>query len=178
MASKFLKDISASTVQVIVNQLLGVVIFLLTSRYLSKEIYGEFNWSLAVLTFSTTILSLRLEQIIVRKIASGENASNALTSFTVHTVSSGIFYYLCLMLLYLLFPGFFTKHQLLLLLAISQLISFFSLPFKQVANGKEQFGQLAIMSTVLNLVRSAFLASIVIFSYLTIDLVILVFILS
>lgn len=178
MANKLLKDISASTIQVILNQVMGVIIFLITSRYLSKEIYGEFNWSLAVLTFATTILSLRLEQIIVRKVAAGENASNALTSFTFHIITSGILFYGLLLVFKYSFPLFFTKHNLLLLLAISQLLSFFSLPFKQVANGKEKFGHLAIMSTILNMARSLLLASVVVYSFLTIEAVILIFIIS
>lgn len=178
MASKLLKDISASTGQVILNQVLGVVIFLITSRYLSKEIYGEFNWSLAVLTFTTTILSLRLEQIIVKKIAGGENASTELTSFTFHIFVSGLMFYGSLLIFRNVFPGFFTKHNLLLLLAISQLLSFFSLPFKQVANGKEMFAHLAVMGLTLNLARSVLLTAAIAYSFLTIETVIYIFIAS
>jgi O-antigen/teichoic acid export membrane protein len=75
MKRKFLQDISASTIQVVLNQSLGLLIFILTSRYLSKPVYGEFNWSLALLTFATSILSLRLEQIVVRKVAAGTDPS-------------------------------------------------------------------------------------------------------
>lgn len=68
------KDISASTLQVILNQALGLFIFLAISRNLDKGVYGELNWSMAILTFSTAILSFRLEQIVVRKVAAGDDA--------------------------------------------------------------------------------------------------------
>src|SRR5262245_49933582 len=114
MNTKFIKDISASTAQVLLNQFLGVVIFLLTSRYLAKEVYGEFNWSLAVLTFVTSILSLRLEQIVVRRVAAGEDASKLLTVFAGHIFFAGIFFYTLLFLGSILFPSFFKDHDLLL----------------------------------------------------------------
>src|SRR5882757_8511161 len=98
MKRKFLKDITASTIQVILNQALGLVIFIITSRYLAKEIYGELNWSFAVLTFITTILTLRLEQIIVRKIAVGDDKSKMLSLFTGHLIFFGTVFYLFLFL--------------------------------------------------------------------------------
>src|SRR5882724_236590 len=125
MRKKIVKDISASTIQVILNQGLGLLIFILTSRYLTKPVYGEFNWSLAILTFITTILSLRLEQIVVRKVAAGDDPSKMLTLFAGHTLFSGLFFYIVLFTGSVLFPSFFQQHHLLLLLAISQLLSFF-----------------------------------------------------
>src|ERR1700738_861528 len=86
MNRKLLKDISWNTLQVLGNQILGVFIFLLISRYLDKPVFGELSWSLALLTFITTILSLRLEQIIVRNVAAGDDASKMLTLFTAHNL--------------------------------------------------------------------------------------------
>jgi O-antigen/teichoic acid export membrane protein len=178
MNRKFISDISASSVQVILNQLLGLAIFLLTSRYLGKAAYGELNWSLAVLTFITTILSLRLEQVVVSRVAAGQNASKMLTIFTGHILFSGITFYLLLLGASILFPAFFKKHDLLLILAISHLLSFFSSPFKQLANGKERFRSLAVMSSTANFIRSAWLLFVVIFSSLTIGQVITIYIIS
>src|SRR5690606_3456725 len=98
MSRKLISDISASTMQVILNQSLGLVIFFITSRYLDKAVYGELNWSLAVLTFVTTILSLRLEQIVVRKVAAGADASGILTLFTGHVFFTGLGFYVLLAL--------------------------------------------------------------------------------
>jgi len=178
MRRNIFKDISASTLQVLLNQALGLFIFLATSRYLEKAVYGEMNWSLAILTFSTTILSLRLEQIVVHKVAVGEDDSKILTLFTGHIVLSGILYYLVLLSGSFFFPSFFTHHNLLLILAISQLLSFFSSPFKQLANGKEKFGMLAIMSSSSNAIRSVWILWVILFSTLTINQVLLIYIIS
>jgi hypothetical protein len=47
MSRKFFRDISASTLQVLINQLLGLAVFLFLSICLSKDHYGELNWSLS-----------------------------------------------------------------------------------------------------------------------------------
>ena len=178
MKRLFLKDVSASAIQVILNQVLGLLVFILTSRYLAKSVYGELNWSLALITFVVTILSLRLEQIVVRKVAAGDDASKMLTLFTGHTVFFGLLFYGILFLASLLFPSFFEQHNLLLIIAISQLLSFFSSPFKQLANGKQFFKLLAVMSLVSNFVRAVCLLSVVLFSVLTIQQVLIIYILS
>jgi O-antigen/teichoic acid export membrane protein len=178
MYKKFIKDISASSVQVILNQFLGLLIFLVTSRYLDKATYGELNWSLAVLVFVTTILSLRLEQLVVSRVAAGQNASKLLTLFTGHIVFTGLLFYAVLFACSLAFPFFFKKHDLLLILAISHLLTFFSSPFKQLANGKENFRSLAAMSSVANLVKACGLLTLVLFSSITIEWVLILYIIA
>ena len=178
MKGKLLKDISASTIQVIVNQVLGVFVFILISRYLDKAVYGEFNWSLAILTFIITLLSLRLEQIVVQKCAAGENPSKIASLFFGHVLFSGFLFYGILLAGNFLAPSFFKQHNLLLILAISQLLSFFSSPFKQLANGKENFGWLALMSSIANLVKTIGLLWVIVFSSLDIQQVLLIYILS
>lgn len=178
MNRKLLKDVSASAIQVTLNQLLGFAVFLITSFYLPKEIYGELNWSIAVLTFITTVLSLRLEQVVVKKAAAAQNPSPILTLFMLHVLLTGIGFYLLLLLLSYVFPVFFTAHNLLLMLGISQLLSFFSSPFRQVANGRERFDYLAIMSSVANLVRTIGLIVMIAVYDINIEWVLLLFILS
>jgi O-antigen/teichoic acid export membrane protein len=177
-ASKLIRDISASSAQVLFNQVAGAVIFLVTSAWLSKETYGEFNWSLAILTFTTAILSLRLDQIIVRKVAAGADASKLLTLFTGHIVISGLLFYGGLLAAYFLFPEFFKQHNILLILGISHLLSFFSAPFKQVANGKEDFRLLAWMSSIANIIRVCWLLITVATTLLTIRQLLLIYIVS
>ena len=63
-------------------------------------------------------------------------------------------------------------------MAISQLLIFFSSPFKQIANGKESFRLLAVMSSVSNLLRATALLAVVFFSVLTIQQVLIIYILS
>jgi O-antigen/teichoic acid export membrane protein len=172
------KDVSSSTLQVILNQILGLFIFLAISRNLEKGEYGELNWSLAILTFSTTILSFRLEQIVVRRVAAGENSSRILTLFSGHIILSGILFYLVLLLANLFSPAFFNSHNLLMILAVSQLLSFFSSPFKQLANGKEEFAILAVMSSLSNVIRAVWILWVILFSALTIQQVLVIYIAS
>ena len=178
MSRKFFRDISASTLQVLVNQLLGLVVFFFLSIYLSKDHYGELNWSLSVFMFANTFLSLRLEQIVVRKSAIEKDSSTIMSLFLLHVLLSGIGFYLLLLVLQIIFPSFFTIHSFLLVIGISQLLSFIASPFKQVANGKERFDYLAIMSSTGNFVRVILLTGTLLFSLVTIERVLIIFILS
>ncbi|HMK04834.1 MAG TPA: oligosaccharide flippase family protein [Ferruginibacter sp.] len=178
MRKNFIKDISSGTVQVVLNQGLGLLVFILISRYLEKAQYGEFNWTLAILTLATTILGLRLEQIVVRKVAAGDDPAKILTLFAGHSLAFGILFYLVLFFTSLLIPSFFKQHDLLLILAISQLLGFFSSPFKQLANGKEQFAWLAVMSSVSNLVKAVWILLTIFFSFLTIQSILIIYIVA
>lgn len=178
MNSKLVRNISWNTLQILGNQVLGVFIFLLISRYLDKPVFGELSWSLAILTFITTILSFRLEQIIVRNVAAGDNASKMLTLFTVHNLVTGLTFFAVLSAGILFFPAFFSRHSLLWILSISQLLSFFSLPFRQLATGRSAFGWLALLSSISNLIRAGWFFWLVAFSGLTLHWVLVVFTVS
>ena len=178
MSRKLFRDISASTLQVVINQLLGLGVFLFLSIYLPKEHYGELNWSLSVFMFANTLLSLRLEQIVVKRSATEKNSPKIMSLFLLHVMFTGIGFYLLLLLLKLIFPSFFTVHHFLLVIGISQLLSFIASPFKQVANGTERFDFLAIMSAVGNLSRLVLLVAVILFFNLTIELVLGIFIIS
>lgn len=176
MTRKLLNDVSATTLQVILTQGLGLIVFVLTSRYLPKDVYGELNWSYAILIFVTTVLSLRLEQIVVKRAAINRDTPAIMTLYMIHVVLSGAGFYILLLLFSYIFPAFFTAHSLLLILGISQLLTFFSTPFRSVANGRERFSYLAAMSSVAVLIRAIALFIIVIFFHLTIESVLAVFI--
>jgi O-antigen/teichoic acid export membrane protein len=178
MKKYFFKDISAGALQVILNQAMGLLVFILLSRYLAKPVYGELNWSLALLTFITTLLSLRLEQVIVRRVAAGDDPSKMLTLFAGHIFFSGVVFYAILLLASVVFSGFFKMHNLILFLAISQLLVFFSSPFKQLANGKEKFAWLAAMSVISNFLRAVLLLLVLLFSALNVQQVLLIYIIS
>lgn len=172
------RNISINTLQVLGNQILGVFIFLLLSRYLDKDSYGELNWSLAVLMVITTILSLRLEQIVVRDVAAGKNASALLTLFLFHTVVWALLFLGVLLGCRLLFPVFFGHHPLLWLLAFSQLLLFISLPFRQLVTGKSAFGWLAVLSSVSNVIRCLGLLGFVVFPAFSLSGVLVLFTVS
>lgn len=178
MNLKLYKDISWNTLQVLGNQVLGVFIFLLLSRYLDKPLFGELSWSLALLTFILTILSLRLEQVVVRNVAAGDNASKMLTLFTAHNLATGLAFFALLSTGLYFFPAFFGRHSLLWILSISQLLSFFSLPFRQLATGRAAFGWLALLSSISNLIRALWLFWLVAVSGLSLSGVLIVFTVS
>ena len=96
MKNKLFRDISFNTIQVLVNQFLGIAVFLLISRYLDKPAFGELSWSLAILTFVTAILSLRLEEVVVRNVAAGNDPSAMLTLFMGHNLVTGVGFFLLL----------------------------------------------------------------------------------
>ncbi len=56
MKKKIIHDISASSLQVIINQFSGVLVFFILSAYFTKNEFGEINWSLAVLMVAFAIL--------------------------------------------------------------------------------------------------------------------------
>lgn len=178
MSRKFFRDISASTLQVLVNQLLGLAVFFILSIYLSKDHYGELNWSLSVFMFANTLLSLRLEQIVVKRSATEKDSTRIMSLFLLHVLLSGVSFYLLLLMLQIIFPSFFAIHSLLLLIGISQLLGFIASPFKQVANGKERFDYLAIMSSTGNFVRVILLTVVLLFFSITMEGVLIIFILS
>jgi O-antigen/teichoic acid export membrane protein len=68
MQRKFIRDISANSFQVITNQLCGLAIFYVLSVYFSKNDFGEINWSLAILLTVFSILSLGIDQLVVKKL--------------------------------------------------------------------------------------------------------------
>ena len=178
MTAKLFRDVSASTLQVVINQSLGLLVFLLISYYLSRDSFGELNWSSALFTFTFSLLTLRLDQVLVKRSAVELNPAKSLLLFIYHTVLTGVGLYLLLLIACMVWPSFFSAHDLLLFIGLSQLLNFFSLPFKQVANGKEQFDFLAVMSCTANFVRLAGLLTTLLFFSLTVHAILVVFIIS
>lgn len=176
--SKLIKHISANTLQVLGNQCLGVFIFLLISRELDKPSFGELSWALAVLTLITTLLSLRLEQIVVRNVAAGDDPSGMLTLFAAHNFFTGLIFFGVLSLVCYGWPGLNRQHYLLWMLSISQILTFWALPFRQLLTGRSAFGWLAMLASISNLVRATGLYIYTVYSGLTLQTVIVLFTIS
>jgi len=155
---------------VLAGQVLGVFIFLLLSRYLDKDSYGELSWALAVLTTATTILSLRLEQIVVRDVAAGKDASALLGLFLFHTIGAAVVFLVLLLV--------FRAHPLLWWLSFSQLLLLMALPFRQVVTGRSAFGWLVVVGAVSNFLRCLGLVGLVVFAAVSLRAVVLLFTVS
>jgi O-antigen/teichoic acid export membrane protein len=175
MRRKFIHDISTNSLQLIINQACGFIIFYVLSVYFSKNDFGEINWSLAVLLTSFNILSFGIDQVAVKKIAAGQSTELILSIYITHVLLAGGFFYAILLLINSFFPGFHS-HNLLLFIGIGKLMIFFSTPFKQLANGLEKFRLLLYMTVCSNIVRSISLILFSFFSKPDITSVIIIFI--
>ncbi|HUZ61640.1 MAG TPA: oligosaccharide flippase family protein [Hanamia sp.] len=178
MRRKFLHDISVNSLQVIISQICGLAIFYVLSVCFSKNDFGEINWSLAVLLTTFSILSLGMDQVIIKKIAAKEDPQLMLSIYFFHVLFAGSLFYVFLLITYFIFPGLLYHHYLLLFLGIGKLMIFFSSPFKQLANGLEKFRSLLYMSICSNVIRGAVLILFSFFSALNLTSVIIIFIIG
>ncbi len=176
MKRKFIQDISANTLQVIIFQCCGLVIFYLLSTRLGKDEFGEFNWSLAVLLTSFGILSLGIDQITIRRIAAGKDTVHNLSTYISHVMLAGLLFYAVLWIGSTIFLSFYRQHNLLLLLGIGKLMIFFSTPFKQLATGLEKFRPLLVMAVSSNVLRSIALLVFAMLDQLDITVIVVIFI--
>jgi O-antigen/teichoic acid export membrane protein len=144
MKRKLLQDLLSNCVRVILSQLFSFAVFFLLAFSFTKDEFGEFNWCLATLLIAFTILSFGIDQLVVKKIAEGKDASSMISIYFFHTLIAGLFFYFFLLILYFTVPLF--NKSILLLLGFGKLILFLSSPFKQLANGLEKFRLLNFMS--------------------------------
>ncbi len=68
---KILIDISGNTIQVVATQFFGLLIFYFTSKYLSKNEFGDLNWSTALASTVIALASLGLDLVFVKRVAQG-----------------------------------------------------------------------------------------------------------
>lgn len=150
---KFITDLSFSAVQTLTAQGTGIVMFLLLSRCADKTVIGSMNWALALCMMVFAIAGSGIDQVAVKKIASGEDASRITHLFFMHLLVTGVaaVFFFC----FVCFFSTASQATPLLIFCASQLLLYLSLPFKQAANGFERFGTLAIMSAVANFIRVA-----------------------
>lgn len=146
-----------NTLQLVIVQCCGLIIFYLLSTRLEKNEFGEMNWALAVLMTAFGILALGIDQIAVKRIASGASPSDLLPVYLNHLFITGVSFYLLLWTCSFLFPVYFSGHTALLLLGAGKLMIFFSTAFKQVATGMEKFRPLLLMAISSNVLRALIL---------------------
>jgi O-antigen/teichoic acid export membrane protein len=176
MKKKFIRDISANTLQLIISQFCGLLIFYLLSTKLSKNDFGEINWTLAILLTSFGILAFGIDQISIKRIASGNDPVKMLSVYFIHVLLTGSVFYILLWAGRMLFPSFFEQHHLLLLLGIAKLMIFFSTPFKQLATGLEKFRSLLVMAVCSNVLRSILLIAFALWGQFNLYTIVIIFI--
>lgn len=175
MKSKLIKNLSANTLQLIINQLAGLIIFYIISKELDKDSFGEISLALALMLAIFNTLSFGIDQITVRKLASGENPQNILPVYLCHVLITGFAFYLLLFLGRFIFASL-NAYDVILLIGAGKLMIYFSTPFKQSAIGLERFKLLASISVVSNLVRAVGLVVLACLHHVALTSVIIVFV--
>src|SRR5476651_1666360 len=116
MKRKLVNNLSANTLQLIVNQLFGLIIFYILSTGLDKNSFGQINLALALLLAIFNILSFGIDQIAVRKIASGEKQGFILSLYIGHVLITGLVFYGLLLFGRGLFSTAINSYNLVLLI--------------------------------------------------------------
>lgn len=176
MKNNLLKNLSANTIQLVINQSLGLVIFYILSSGLDKNSFGQLNLALAILLVAFNFLSLGIDQVAIRKIASGHPAHLVLSLFLFHVVITGILFYGTLLIGSIFINLQNGLYPLLFLIGLGKLMIFFSTPFKQSASGLEHFRTLAFMLIISNAVRCVALVVLILLHILSMQTTIITFI--
>ncbi|WP_184549157.1 oligosaccharide flippase family protein [Mucilaginibacter sp. FT3.2] len=153
MKKKLAHNLSANTLQLVINQLFGVLIFYVLSVNLDKNSFGQINLALAVLLSIFNILSFGIDQVIIKKVAHGDNAQTLLSLYAFHVIFTGVLFYSILLLGRLFFAHNSEVYWLILLIGAGKLMIFFSTPLKQVTSGMERFKLLSYMLIASNVAR-------------------------
>jgi O-antigen/teichoic acid export membrane protein len=154
MRGRFFQNLTANGLQLILNQGFGLLAFYILAIRLPKEDFGQLNWILALLLTAFGLLGLGIDQLVVRKIAGGENSAQAFSLFVFHTLLTGLVFYGILAFAYFLIPTRFGS-EAILYLGLGKLFFYFSSPFKQLAAGLERFRELLYMSLISSLIKAA-----------------------
>jgi O-antigen/teichoic acid export membrane protein len=157
--NKLLSDISISSAQAILNQLSGIVVFFIISKYLTKSGLGHIS-----------ILGFGLEHIAVRKTATGD-ADGLLQSYLLHVFITGTAFLLLVWLIQENIPALQQDGRLFLLLSVSQCFSFFATPFRQVVNGLEKFKAFFFMSSCANIIKVILLLVLAVFNNVSLPVI-------
>jgi len=176
MKKRLIQNLSANTLQLVINQLFGVLMFYVLSVNLSKDNFGLINLALTVVFTAFNILSFGIDQTVVKKVANGDDARSVLSIYLFHVVFTGIIFYVVLLLGKLLFAGDALLYRLILFVGAGKLMIFFSTPLKQVSGGMERFKLQAYMLVVSNIVRGSALVVLAITHLLSISHILWVFI--
>ena len=174
--NRLLKNISANTLQLIINQVFGLLIFYVLSKGLEKAQFGELNWALAVLLTAFALMTFGIDQLLVKKIAAGDERQPVFAAYLFHVVISGGLFYCLLIACYFLFPAFFHEKNFLLFVGVGKLFIYFSTAFKQVATGLEKFTALLYMSVVSNIIRGVGLLILYLTGNMSVTNVLIIFI--
>jgi len=153
MKINLLKNLSANTLQLVINQFFAAITFYILSVGLDKATFGRINLALAILLSVFSVLSFGIDQLTVKKVAQGDDVPTVVNLYIGHVVLSGFIFYGLVLLGYILFHAA-PNYDLVLWMGFGKLMMFFAMPFKQVTNGLEKFSLLAKMAIISNTLRA------------------------
>lgn len=177
-SKKFLKDISASTIQVAVTQVANLLIFYLISKYISKEEFGFYNWSIALSSTVIAIFSLGMDLVYVKRVASGDKPEATISIHFFHTLLSSVVLITAASIGSMLFFDRLEFKDLFLLIVINQSLFTIANSIKLCLNGYEKFNKLAIIAIFTSITRVVFIVSLLLLGYFSIYLIVIAFIVS
>jgi O-antigen/teichoic acid export membrane protein len=172
------KDLSANTIQTGFTQVVGLIIFYILSKYISKQEFGEFQWTLAVGSTLIAIGSLGLDLVLVKRIAAGQNPRMIASIHFFHTVLVGLILIGVLLFIQLCFPSILDYHPLFSLIIFQLIFTNIANSFKFSLTGLEAFKALALISVYLNLAKLATVIILLLTAFFTIKNIVFGFILS
>ncbi|HEY9197134.1 MAG TPA: oligosaccharide flippase family protein [Mucilaginibacter sp.] len=176
MKTKLTRNLSANTLQLIINQFFGAVTFYVLSVNIDKNSFGQINLVLAILLAVFNIISLGIDQVVIKKIANGDDPEHILSLYTFHVILSGLLFYGILLTGKLLFAQHEQLYNLLLFIGLGKLMVFLSAPLKQVCSGMERFGLLSYMLIISNIVKGIGLLILALSHLMSINNIVIVFI--
>lgn len=174
--NKLFKDLSANTIQTGITQIAGLLIFYIMSRYIAKTDFGEYSWATAVGSTIIAIGSLGLDLVLVKRIASGEDARTMAGIHFFHTLLVGFIIIIVLFLLQIIWPELLAYHPLFLLVILQLVLSSIANSIKFSLTGLEEYRSLAIISSIINCLKLAAVVYLLWFDILTIQNIVLGFI--
>jgi len=136
------------------------------------------NWSLALIATCISIVSFGMDQVIIKKIATGADINEIATLHFTHVFIIGTGFYILLIGASFIFPSFFTLHPYLTGFAISLVLVYYSSPFRQIAHGKERFHYLTVISICSNLIKVLLLLTAILFYRFSVSTVIVIYIIA
>lgn len=175
---KILTDISGSTVQVIATQFFGLLIFYFVSKYLSKQDFGEYNWSIALGFTILSIASLGLDLVYVKRIASGYDVVQTTGIHFFHSIVVSLLFLAIVFLSLKLFSDFKSNHPFFLIIFLNICLINIANSFKLGLNGLDSYNKLAFIAVFTNLLKIIFLIFLYVNNHFYISEIIYFFILS
>ena len=105
MKIKLLQNLSANTLQLVINQFFAALTFYILSLGLDKATFGRINLALAILLSVFSVLSFGIDQLTVKKVAQGDDVPNVMNLYIGHVLLSGCIFYGLLLFGYIIFHG-------------------------------------------------------------------------